>query len=244
MVVKTYLRIIKRKSKFNLESNIMIMQKRQWGLISLLVTVLVVIVRTNLEMTANKTRDGINEGTNSQSGTINTEGKNTPEIIVDPDKLAELPKQEEKPKDVAQVKDDIEENGTPTANTIPNAFSLDIPFYAQAPDGDRELPRKEACEEASIALAAYYIQDRKPSKNQFKEDIIALTKLEEDLFGTYIDTTITQTAELYNKFYGIGTTKIIDNPTIDQIKTEIAQGHVIVAPFAGRELGNSYFTNG
>lgn len=71
-----------------------------------------------------------------------------------------------------------------------------------------------------------------------------MTKMEDAMFGSYIDTTVVQTAELYNKFYGDGTAKIIDNPTIAQIKSELSQGHPIVAPFAGKKLGNSNFTNG
>jgi hypothetical protein len=41
-----------------------------------------------------------------------------------------------------------------------------------------------------------------------------------------------------------GSTKIIENPTIEQLKIELAQWHPIIAPFAGKELGNSNFTNG
>jgi len=71
-----------------------------------------------------------------------------------------------------------------------------------------------------------------------------MVALEEELFGGDIDITLEQIAELYEKFYGIGSTKIIENPTIDQIKNELAQGHPIVAPFAGKQLDNPYFTSG
>lgn len=36
---------------------------------------------------------------------------------------------------------------------LPEKINLDIPFFSQAPDGDRTLPWKDACEEASITLA-------------------------------------------------------------------------------------------
>ncbi len=41
---------------------------------------------------------------------------------------------------------------------IPPSIQLDVPFYVQAPDNKRVLPRTETCEEASLVLAAYYIK--------------------------------------------------------------------------------------
>ncbi len=38
--------------------------------------------------------------------------------------------------------------------------------------------------------------------------------------------------------------EIIDNPTIEDLKRELAQWHPIIAPFAGKKLWNSFFTNG
>ncbi len=180
----------------------------------------------------------------SETGIINTEGTNSPEIIIDEEKIDDIPQPQDDPQKLEEIQDEIDAQPTTQNNNIPASKSLDITFYAQAPDGNRELPWKEACEEASIILAAYYIQDKKLTKSQFTSDVIALTKMEEEMFGSYIDTTIAQTAELYNKFYGVGKTKVIDDPSIAQIKAELAQGHAIVAPFAGRKLGNSYFTSG
>jgi len=138
----------------------------------------------------------------------------------------------------------VDEATEDTNAPVPKSLNLEIPFYAQAPDGDWNLPWKEACEEASLILAEYYLTDRSVSKSQFKDDVLAMTKLEEKLFGTYIDTSVAQTAKVYEDFYGTGKTKIIDNPTVDQMKRELAKGNPIVAPFAGKKLGNSNFTNG
>lgn len=185
---------------------------------------------------------------------INTEGTDLPEIIVDTTKEIPEPEAEEQEKEeidteneevIAEL-EDIENDDTRVvvAENLPEEINLAIPFFAQAPDGDWALPWKEACEEASIVLAAYFLNGKKLTLAQFKEDVFAIVKLENQLFGDYIDTTIEQTAEVFEKFYGIGTTKIIDNPTIEQIKAELVQGHPIVAPFAGKKLGNSYFTSG
>lgn len=201
-----------------------------------LVSVVVVICLLVLAATVWMNKRALNDAT-SQGGTVNTEGTDGPEIIIDKDKLDDLPEPETDGKTV----DEVKENPT---TVVPKTFNLDIPFYAQAPDGNWELPWKEACEEASLILAQYYLTDESLSKSQFKDDVLAMTKLEEQLFGTYIDTSVAQTAEVYEKFYGTGKTKIIDNPTIAQIKSEISKGNPIVAPFAGKKLGNSNFTNG
>lgn len=183
---------------------------------------------------------------------IDTEGTDLPEIIVN--ESVDIPKPKASDKDLAEVREENKEliedlaevQSTEQIATIglPNEVNLDIPFFAQAPDGDWSLPWKEACEEASLALAAAYLTDERLSKSEFKQQILDMTGIEENQFGTYIDTNMEQTAQLFEQYYGIGTTKIIDNPTIEQIQSELASGHPIIAPFAGKKLGNSYFTNG
>ena len=40
---------------------------------------------------------------------------------------------------------------------LPEAVSLEVPFTAQAPDGDWSMPYQEACEEAVIIMAKAYL---------------------------------------------------------------------------------------
>lgn len=171
----------------------------------------------------------------------NTEGKDVSEIIVDKRRLDEQWKQKIYAKNSRQLKT---ESSDKAKAAIPEAINMDMMFFPQAPEGDWSMPWKEACEEASIILAAYYVQDKSLDIGQFKSDILALTKLQEEMFGSAVDTTIEQTQELYNTYFTKAKTKVIDNPTIEQIKSELAQWNPVVAPFAGRELGNSNFTYG
>jgi hypothetical protein len=41
-----------------------------------------------------------------------------------------------------------------------------------------------------------------------------------------------ETAEILEEYYGYTDYEIIENPTVEQLKQELAQGHPIVAPFA------------
>lgn len=185
--------------------------------------------------------DGV-DGASGQG--INTEWKNMPEMIVDENALKDLPQPTTQEQDIDEIKEELQENTDSEPVALPTGVNLDIPFFPQAPDADRSLPRKEACEEASIVLAAHYFADKEMTKEEFKADVLALVELQKDLFGDYVDTSVEETAQLFEAFFGNASTKIIENLTIEDIKSELAQGHPIVAPFAWRKLQNSHFMNG
>ncbi len=124
---------------------------------------------------------------------------------------------------------------------LPFSINHNVVFFSQAPDGDRNLPRQEACEEASIALASYFMKNKNLTKEQMRKDILSLVDRQMELFGDYLHTTVEQTKQLYEDFYGWNT-YIIDNPTVDDIKSALAQWYLVVAPFAGRKLGNPYYS--
>ena len=130
-----------------------------------------------------------------------------------------------------------------TQNILPPSVQLDLPFYAQAPDANRNQPRQDACEEASIILPAYWLNKKPLSKERFRQDILNLVSLQNQMFGSYVDTTIAQTQQLYDTYYGIWTTKILHDPTEHDLRRELAYWHPIVAPFAGKLLGNPNYSN-
>ncbi len=124
---------------------------------------------------------------------------------------------------------------------LPATINHNVPFFPQAPDGNRSLPWAEACEEASIALANYFIKNKPLTRDQFRADLLAMVDRQMELFKDYIHTSIAQTKQLYLDFYG-GAAYILDNPSIRDMKAILAQWHVIVAPFAGRKLGNPHYS--
>ncbi|HCW32209.1 MAG: hypothetical protein UT55_C0048G0012 [Candidatus Peregrinibacteria bacterium GW2011_GWE2_39_6] len=138
---------------------------------------------------------------------------------------------------------------TPIANQweqklspLPTTINLGITFYSQAPFGNWDMPYQEACEEASLLLAYYYVTQKSVTINQFETDLLAMINWEINYFGQYQHTTIAQTAEIAQNYLNYQNLKIIENPTTDQLKAELSQGHPIVAPFAGRYLKNPYFS--
>lgn len=122
------------------------------------------------------------------------------------------------------------------------ALNWDVPFYSQAPRGDWGAPYQEACEEASLLLAWYYATGQTPTLEEFEDDLLAMVKWEVAYFGTYEHTTLEQTAEMARVYLEYDAVEVILNPTASELRDVLNEGAVMVAPFAGRTLGNPYFT--
>ena len=44
-------------------------------------------------------------------------------------------------------------------------------------------------------------------------------------------------------YWGFDRLQIVENPTIEQIKKAISEGNPVIAPFAGRDLKNPFYSN-
>lgn len=132
--------------------------------------------------------------------------------------------------------------------SAPSSVNLDVPFFSQAPRGDWGMPYQEACEEASLLLALAYATGVDPTPEAFEKDLLSMVEWEVSYFGQYEHTSIDQTAEMARAFLGMNgeegapSVEVVINPSAGDLRAILARGEVIVAPFAGRFLGNPYFT--
>ncbi len=126
---------------------------------------------------------------------------------------------------------------------LPTALNLKAPFYAQAPLGNWDYPWQEACEEASVLLAANEYFDHQWTAEQFNQQILQIVDWENKIFGDYKHTTMAQTSQMLNQYLKLDT-KIHENPDLNTVKQILADGHFIILPFAGKEVGNPYYNNG
>lgn len=124
---------------------------------------------------------------------------------------------------------------------LPEEINLDMIFYSQAPFGNWALPYQEFCEEASLLLAYYYLMGKEVDIDTFHNDLLKMMRWENERFGQYFHTTMQEMAEIAVDYLGIKNYEIIDNPTIDDIKENVAMGYPVLAPFSGRALGNPFF---
>ncbi|MFC1612621.1 C39 family peptidase [Patescibacteria group bacterium] len=126
---------------------------------------------------------------------------------------------------------------------IPEEFNLDVPFTPQAPNAVWDEIHQDACEEASALMAAFFVLERPilgPSDTD--KELLKIVDWQKRYFGFWKDTDASQTADILREYYGLKNIEVQYDITIEDIKREIAQGHPVIIPAAGRELGNQYYT--
>lgn len=134
------------------------------------------------------------------------------------------------------------ERPAPNEESLPSRINLAVPFTSQAPYANWALPYQEACEEASILMAARYKRGEPiRSPEDADQEIGRLVEFQNELFGDYQHTTAEQTAELARRFYGFSETYVKYHFTVEDIKRELAKGNPVIVPAAGRQLPNPYF---
>ncbi len=124
----------------------------------------------------------------------------------------------------------------------PSEINLNVPFFPQAPDADWGMPWQEACEEAAVLLAYYYVTDQSPTKEEFKSDVQKLVDWQIENYGDYEHTNIEQTVKMLKEVFKFSNFQVFSTPSVEELKQELSQGNVIVAPFAGRQLGNPFYS--
>lgn len=139
---------------------------------------------------------------------------------------------------------DSEKVALPPKPGAPAAMlNIDIPFFSQAPHGNWDYPWQEACEEASVLLVANAYQNLNLNVDTFNTELLRLVGWEMDYFGAYEHTSVAQTVEMIKINYGLETV-VHENPTFEDFQKILSEGHLIVAPMAGKLLYNPYFKNG
>ena len=126
------------------------------------------------------------------------------------------------------------------------AESLPIPFTPQAPYGVWTQPWQDACEEAAIVMVDHFYRgyaSRTIPKPDAAEAIREAYNVKNNLYGWSLDENADKMTRWINDFYGWGA-RLIEKPTEEEIKTELAAGRPVIAPAHGRSLGNPYFRAG
>ncbi|MBU0732156.1 C39 family peptidase [Patescibacteria group bacterium] len=125
---------------------------------------------------------------------------------------------------------------------IPESHDLDIPFQPQAPFGNWDLPYQEGCEEASAILSVKYLKGEDVTAAEMDESILDMVEFQNGMFGGHYDLTAQETANMMEEYFEGIETEVIYDFEWDDIKKEIYQGHPVILPCAGQELGNPFFT--
>lgn len=128
---------------------------------------------------------------------------------------------------------------------IPTAFTLQVPFSAQAPTD--KWSRNEDCEETSIVMAYTFLNgntDATLPPTATQEAINSLKRWEQANLGYNADTGAIATSKMAEGAFGLKI-KQIKNFTETNLKTALINGHPILLPINAKLLGSpQYLENG
>lgn len=135
----------------------------------------------------------------------------------------------------------VNNNVNSTPKILPAEKNLAVPFTTQAPNANWDAEHEEFCEEAAVLMVGRYFQARAITDAADAEDALQQLKdWELDNLGFFKDTTAAETAQILGATYPVTTTLLTD-PTSNDLKTDLAAGHLIIVPTAGRQLHNPNF---
>jgi len=154
----------------------------------------------------------------------------------DPSAPAETASGQDDNRDALQ-NDNTKKSDTPANTVLPETVSNYVPFTPQAPYGVWDQLHEEACEEASLAMAHYFLT---------KRDIVLSKEADREIqdLTKYInrdDVSVGELKKVAENYYKHAGWKVIEKPNADDIKKELAIGNIIIVPLAGREVGNPYY---
>lgn len=126
---------------------------------------------------------------------------------------------------------------------LPESLNLAVPFTSQAPFGKWDPLHEDACEEAALYMVLQYYAGVTAAKlDPAATDQVLIDMVEtQTAAGLGPSVSLAQLADFAASYAGV-TTRIIDNPTVDDIKAEVAKGNPVIVPAAGRVLGNPFFS--
>jgi hypothetical protein len=126
---------------------------------------------------------------------------------------------------------------------IPKQINLAVPFTSQAPEKNWSQPWQDACEEAAVLMLDAYYKGYKLSAFFSRDEILKMVKWEEEINAWGRSIEIEKIQSLIT-FYSKKSSRIIENPTVDQIKQFVAEGNPVYVVADGKILPNPHFQHG
>lgn len=123
----------------------------------------------------------------------------------------------------------------------PAQDQLAVPFSSQAPASNWLEPWQNACEETSIIMVDSFFKGDELSKAKARQDILRIFTVKNKEFGISADESMALIAEIVNAANLGWSARVIDDPSLEDLKGEIAVGHPIIVPVDARQLtGTDY----
>ncbi len=114
--------------------------------------------------------------------------------------------------------------------TLPPATNIDVPFISQAPTGNWSEPWKNACEETSIYMVSSFYADDTIKRDEAIKHIREIIATKNKEFQVSADESLEKISELI-KLLGLPwSTEIVTDPSLEDIKKQLAKNQPIIAP--------------
>lgn len=145
--------------------------------------------------------------------------------------------------------EDIKDKVAPQPTKIlpdgyPNKYLIKTAFVPQSPEKNWDQPWQDACEEAALLTVYYFYQLITPDTQTIKNDLQKMINFENQQSFSH-DMNLNQMTYISQNYFNY-ISKIIDNPTIDIIKSYLIQNIPVIVPANGKILykENKHFKSG
>ena len=125
--------------------------------------------------------------------------------------------------------------------TPPESAKIDVPFTSQAPAGNWSEPWKNACAETSIYMVSSFYADDEIKRDAAIKRIKEILAVKNEAFAVSKDESLATIAKLIDELALPWTAQIVYDPSVDDLKAELAAGRPVIVPVYAPELGNPYY---
>jgi len=166
-----------------------------------------------------------------EEGTETTESETASSLSEKMEEAVEIT--EEEPTEVGQAEKEIEVKDA--------AYLSGVPFAPQAPFGTWDDLHNEACEEAAIALAYYWLREKEMTPHLMDQEILKMVAWQEENWDGHYDLDVQHLLAMAQTIYHLDNLSLLYNPNKEDLMQELSQGHLLIVPTAGRLLNNPYY---
>lgn len=128
----------------------------------------------------------------------------------------------------------------PEQAELPSTYEIELPFVSQAPYGEWDPLHEDACEEASMSLVYRHYNNLPINKETVEDDIQKNVAWQEER-GYGLSITAEEVKTILKQYFNLDS-YILENPAIDDLKSELFNDNLIIVPCAGRVLANPYYS--
>ena len=122
-----------------------------------------------------------------------------------------------------------------------DALNWDVPFTSQAPFGVWDELHGEACEEASVLMVIRYFAGKKFASVESADSALKHLVAANTALGFAVDDTAAEVIMLLRSEDPSLSAVLLNNPSIDDLKSVLSKGSLVIVPAAGRQLHNPYY---